>query len=330
MISAGLSVPPWLMSSINVAARLAQFQSQSRSQWLGTVNRIGPPLVCAVLVLTIAYKLAEITWALLPGERYDALAPVASTGAGATAPSAPTNFAVLRDSHLFGEAPAQTEVVAAPPPTEIEDAPNTTLNLRLSGVVVRENNAVSEAMIAAGNQPDELYRVGEAIEGGNGATLHRVFADRVILNRNGRLETLRRPDETSTAPGVRRSPIARAPSPVPTPSENPAPLRQVISDNASKLTNIMRFAPHVEGGQVIGFRVTPGQDADAFAGLGLEPGDVVTDINGLALDDPSRGLQAFEALGESTMANVTIMRNGTPQVLVIDTNQLNALSEDRQ
>ena len=104
----------------------------------------------------------------------------------------------------------------------------------------------------------------------------------------------------------------------------------LISDNASKLTSIMRFAPHVEGGQVIGFRVTPGQDADSFAALGLEPGDVVTDINGLALDDPSRGLQAFEALGEATMANVTIVRNGTPQVIVIDTNQLNSLSEDRQ
>jgi general secretion pathway protein C len=317
------------MSSINVAARFTQLQSQSRSQWLGAANRIGPPLLCAVLIVTIAYKLAQITWALMPGEAYDAPAPevAASTAPGALATR--TNFTALRESHLFDVAPAATEIVA-PPPTEVVDAPNTTLNLRLSGVVVREINTDSEAMIATGNQPDELYRIGDTVEGGNGATLHRVYADRVILNHNGRLETLRRPDEAAATPGARRSPLARAPSPVLSPSENPTPLRQVISNNASKLTNIMRFAPHVEGGQVIGFRVTPGQDADAFAGLGLEPGDVVTDINGLALDDPSRGLQAFEALGEATMANVTIMRNGTPQVIVIDTSQLDALSEDRQ
>ena len=56
----------------------------------------------------------------------------------------------------------------------------------------------------------------------------------------------------------------------------------------------------------------------------------MTDINGITLDDPSRGLQAFEALGESTMASVTILRNGNPQVISIDTTQLEALSEGRQ
>ena len=76
--------------------------------------------------------------------------------------------------------------------------------------------------------------------------------------------------------------------------------------------------------------MTPGPEAELFSGLGLEPGDVVTDINGIQLDDPSRGLQAFEALGEATMANVTILRNGAPQVIVIDTTQLEALNEGRQ
>ena len=109
-----------------------------------------------------------------------------------------------------------------------------------------------------------------------------------------------------------------------------APLRQVISQNATQITQVMRFAPHVEGGQVVGFRVTPGPEGEVFTSLGLEAGDVVTDINGIQLDDPSRGLQAFEALGESTMANVTILRNGNPQVIVIDTTQLEALGEGLQ
>jgi len=56
----------------------------------------------------------------------------------------------------------------------------------------------------------------------------------------------------------------------------------------------------------------------------------VTDINGIQLDDPSRGLQAFEALGESTMANVTILRDGSPQVIVMHTTLLEELSEGRQ
>ena len=46
-------------------------------------------------------------------------------------------------------------------------------------------------------------------------------------------------------------------------------------------------------------------------GVGLQPGDVVSDINGTMLDDPSQGLAVFQALGESTQANVT--RSPTPE-----------------
>jgi general secretion pathway protein C len=107
-------------------------------------------------------------------------------------------------------------------------------------------------------------------------------------------------------------------------------LRNVISQNASRLTDIVRLAPHVQEGKVVGFRVNPGRDRESFEALGLLPGDIVTDINGVVLDDPSRGLAAFEALGEATMANVTVLREGTPTVLVIDTSQLQNLQEKRE
>ena len=81
---------------------------------------------------------------------------------------------------------------------------------------------------------------------------------------------------------------------------------------------------------MIGFRLNPAQNRAMFESLGLQPNDIVTDINGMALTDPSSGFQVFESLGESTMANVTILRNGTPEVLVIDTTQLQQLAEGRQ
>ena len=58
--------------------------------------------------------------------------------------------------------------------------------------------------------------------------------------------------------------------------------------------------------------------------------DVVTDINGTVLDDPSQGLQVFQSLGESTQANVTVLRDGVPQVIVIDTRQLERLQQNRE
>ena len=312
---------------MNVADRINQLGVTTSSHWITTANRFLPPVVCAVLVLAMAFKFAQITWSVFPGEDYGQPRPEVASNTGQATPTLSAGFDRLRESHLFGVAPATPEVVA-PAPSAIVDAPDTTLNLKLSGVVARENNPDSEAMITTGNQPDKLYLVGDTVEGASGATLHHVFNDRVILNRNGRLETLRLPEEDTEGASVRRAAAIRPTRP--TATNSPAPLRQVISENATDIARVMRFAPHVEGGQIVGFRVSPGVEGELFTRLGLEAGDVVTDINGIQLDDPSRGLEAFQALGETTMANVTILRNGTPEVIVIDTNQLSALSEGRQ
>ncbi len=312
---------------MSVAARFFDFNAQSPTDWIARATRVLPPVVSAVLILAIAYQLAQITWFVLPGESYEAPPLVAAAPAGAQ--SAPTSdFATLRGWHPFGEAAAELAAAAPPPVQSVVDAPDTTLNLKLTGVIVKDINESSEAMIGSGNEAELRYFVGDTIEKANGATLHEVYHDRVILNRAGRLETLRLPDELTTTRPTR---AAAAPLPgIASPTQNQSSLRQVISANASRLTDVLRLAPHVEGGQVVGFRVNPGRNEEAFTALGLQAGDVVTDINGLTLDDPSRGLQAFEALGESSMANVTVLRDGVPQVLVIDTSQLDAINEDRQ
>jgi len=96
----------------------------------------------------------------------------------------------------------------------------------------------------------------------------------------------------------------------------------MISPDASRVTDIIRVAPHVEQGQMVGFRVTPGKEQQQFALLGLLAGDVVTDINGTPMNDPSRGIQVFESLGEGTISNVTVIREGETQTLAVDTSQL--------
>jgi len=308
---------------MDVANRIAQWKDQSAEQWLKTANRYFPPGVTAVLVVAIAYQLAVITWQALPGESAPGSLPtLATTDSSAVVTRRSFDFASLTQSHLFGEAPAEP----APIVQTVVDAPDTTLSLRLTGILYGEGGLPSQAIIASNRDQEKTYQIGQAIDGASGATLHAVYGDRVLINRGGRLETLRQPQELSS--GVSRlpsRPVAAAPTP-----EESGSLRQVISDNASRLTDIMRIQPHVEQGQVVGFRINPGRDRETFEMLGLQPGDVVTDINGTVLDDPSRGLQVFEALGEATMANVTVLRNGVPQLIVIDTSQLQSLEENRE
>lgn len=304
---------------MDVAKRLADWRAQPPEQWLTTLNRYLPAGVTTLLVIGMAYQLATLTWAVIPGSM-PAVAPPATRGDGAAAPL--IDFSTLIGSQLFGEATERAAPIAA----AVLDAPDTTLSLTLKGILSKKDDPNGGATISSNRGEDRNYSVGQTIEGADGATLHSVYWDRVLINRNGQLETLRLPKElTASGAGF----TAMPPMPQAAPSANPS-LRETIAENASRITDIVRVAPHVQEGQVVGFRVNPGRDRATFEALGLRPGDVVTDINGTVLDDPSQGLQVFQSLGETTQANVTILRDGVPQVVVIDTSQLQSLQENRQ
>jgi general secretion pathway protein C len=300
---------------IDVARQLANWRDQPPKEWFSSLNRYLPPGISALFVIAIAYQLATLTWTL-PGSA-PAVAP-AARGESTTAPA--VDFSVLTDSHLFGE--ASTQVVAGV--AAVIAAPDTTLSLTLTGILAKEEDTNGGATILSDRDGGRNYQVGQSIEGADGATLHAVYADHVLLNRNGRLETLRFPKELRIE-GASMGELS--PSPQATPSRS---LREAISENATQLTDIVRPTLHVQEGQVIGFRVNPGRDRAAFEALGLQPGDVITDINGTVLDDLSQGLALFQSLRESTEANVTVLRDGVPQVIVIDTRELQGLGQNRE
>ena len=294
------------------------WKDQTLDYWFAASNRYLLPAITAILVIAIAYQLATLTWTLAPGS---AAASAQPPSRAATGQMPDVDLAVLTDSNLFGPEADQTTPVVP----EAVDAPETTLSLVLKGplgTVGKEDEPPSNAIISSGGE-QKTYRIGQTIEGADGATLHSVYSDRVLLNRNGHVETLRLPEELVASSSLVTPTL-------PQNSPQTGSLREALSENVTRLADILRPVPHMQEGQVIGFRVTPGRDRAAFEALGLQSGDVVTDINGTALDDASQGLQVFQALGETTQANVTVLRDGVPQVIVIDTRQLERLQQNRE
>tara|TARA_R110002072_G_scaffold97528_3_gene214468 strand:- start:1625 stop:2281 length:657 start_codon:yes stop_codon:yes gene_type:complete len=85
---------------------------------------------------------------------------------------------------LFGDVSAPAKHA----PIETEKLPETSLRLRLTGVLAGKNNILASALIEGPDRKTRNYRIDEEVPGG--ATLKRVYHDRVVLERSGRLENL--------------------------------------------------------------------------------------------------------------------------------------------
>lgn len=285
---------------------------------LDLVNRVVPPWASLLLVVAIAWQIARTIWLLVPGPAVgDTIAvPVTSVSSG-TQLSASTDVDAIVAAHMFGVADAEA-VEAAPPPDEDDNLSDTRLtNLSLKGTVASQRREFSVAVIADGNNEEKVYAIGDAI--GSSAKLHAVYADRVVLNENGVLTNLKLPREFAAADS---RPARRTASRNRTATANPQSIQAVVSQNLTKLSDVIRPTPYFVNGQQSGYRVYPGRNRQQFSALGLRPGDLIKDIDGQSLTDPTQAMQIFQALGTSEQVTVTVERNGQPETIVLKTSQL--------
>jgi len=197
-------------------------------------------------------------------------------------------LATILDAHLFGAAPSAAG----------GDAPPTSMPLVLTGVIAVKGHPDAGQAIIGGNAGDtKLYSVGAAVSGG--AHLHAVYDDRVLLERNGALETLMLPRNALN--GVAYAPVT-------------ATRGDLLQGNPDVLAGLLRVQPVFSQGKLSGYRIFPGgpRGTQAFSQLGLKPGDLITAINGTTLDDPGRALEILQTLSSSGSAAVTVSRNGSP------------------
>ena len=84
--------------------------------------------------------------------------------------------------------------------------------------------------------------------------------------------------------------------------------------------NTVRAEPYRQAGKLKGYRIFPGRDKNLFGQLGLEPGDVVTAVNGIPLDSPLKGLEVMQNITDASEVNVDVLRNGVNQTFLVPMN----------
>ena len=304
-------------------AKWSDFSNLDRSRLVAAGNRLLPFWVGLVLVIAIAWQLAKLAWMLVPAPSAGSVVE-APSGHLATALQAGTATDVLAiaNAHLFGEADAEA------PPQVLDTGPDVSedtklVNLTLKGTIASNERGLSAAIIADGGNEEKVYVIGDAISAR--ASLHAVYTDRVVLNENGRLTNLWLPAEFAASS---QSTMRRNTTTARRATDNARSIQTIVSQNVAKLADVIRPTPYFVNGQQQGYRVYPGRDRRQFSALGLRPGDLIKDIDGQSLTDPTQAMRIFQSLGNASQVSVTVERNGRPEVIVLNTSQLD-LGDDQ-
>ena len=311
------------------------------SQWQGPYLDYVPVIAGLLLALGVGYSLAQMTWALWQGPRYAYQVPATPRGGPGPAATPAQALPEISALHLFGKfEPPQA-------PTAPAVIPVTPLNLLLRGVIAADNPASARAIIADQGGKEDYYAINAELPGG--AKLKEIHTDRIILVRNNQDEVLRLPREgveenipvavpvSVTPPTPPPQPVPEgAAIPVPAPpaaakgppvEQNPETLsilrsyRDALQTNPQVLAGVAKAEPVTEGSRQLGYRINAGNDPTFLPRFGLEPGDIITTVNGIALDNPAKGLEAVGKLGSANQVNISILRNGQPRTLSFNLDQ---------
>lgn len=272
-------------------------------RWRTLLLTEGPRVATWFLALAVGAQAALIVTDLAGADR-GTHASVAPPRPGT--PARMVDASAIANAHLFGTAPA--------PRQDESNAPVSSAPLVLTGIIAGDDPQSGLAILGPNAQSAKVHAVGDTVAGG--VKLHSVYADRVIIDRNGQLESLVLPRQTSGA--------APAPSAAALPTQSPVVdrMRRAFTEQPGLIADLLRPQAVMDGDKVKGFRVYPGRNRLAFARLGLRPGDEVVAINGTPLDDQDRGQAILNTLTNSSEARVTVIRNNQQQDLTLNIAQV--------
>jgi general secretion pathway protein C len=280
-------------------------------------------IVVVLLSLYLIAFAAKLMWRIIPEPQLSAT-PTASRIAPISSPSGQSgvNIKKIQQLNLFGNATAKPKPVEA---ADITDAPETRLNLVLTGVVSSSIENAGTAIIEnKGSQA--VYGLGEKIEGTN-ATLQRVYTDRVIIKNGIRNETLMLDGIDFEEANRRRAQQVQTASTA-SPRQQESEVRQLsreaveattaLRQRPASFTDFISISPKTNEGQLIGYQVSPGVEPALFKSAGLKAGDVISQINGLDLTDMQQSQEALSELRNAQTLELTIIRDGSLTTLYLD------------
>jgi hypothetical protein len=209
-------------------------------------------------------------------------------------------------------APAQHPPALAPTISARSAGENGTSQLHLVSTSPGRSAFEGTATLGPNISNTQVMSAGAMLE--NGALLSEIYSDHVVLERGGKRAYLY-VDGMTANPSANWARVGDAALLVLT--DQPRVISAAPATDPT-YTEILRGAPHYEDDRLTGFDVFPGTVPGQFASLGLQPGDLVTAIDGNPLTSQqalSRSLRDI-SLGRSVTASLS--RAGNQLEIAID------------
>ena len=275
---------------------------------LQQINRRLAVIATMLLIIACAWLLVELTWIFFPQGDQSTMPVVQRTKPLINNQAQQDNFKQLTSANVFGV----SEKAAL---QQQSKAPETKLNLTLKGVLATSPMEMASAIIAQGKDgKEDIYGIGDKMPGG--VTIKEIYPEYVVLERSGRLETLKLQkvsgidgfgsgDTSNLRSGSSSNSYSQG-SPA-------AALKDIRSNIMKNPTSFGEYALPVvvkENGKQIGYRLKPQQKGQMLSDLGIESDDVITQINGVKLDNQQNGISALRKLSTAKNLNLVVKRNG--------------------
>jgi general secretion pathway protein C len=271
-----------------------------------------PGVLNAGLLLLLTASLAQWTWLFIK----PTLAPVMMAPPSSTTNTNTFSVQPLLAAHLFGQ--ASQELTG-----RLGTLPISSLNLVLTGVIAASNGGY--ALISVNGQPQESFTVGQSVT--SGAVLQAVYSDRVVIQRNGVMESLLLEGADKSAPisseSWQPSVSAQPPAEHGTVRETGANHYMIDRDQLAaqmRTPDFLRQATMVpsNGG---GFQVRQIQSGSLYEKLGLRPGDIVKSINGQPINSVEDAMKLYQQMANLSSVQMEVQRGGKPESLYYQFSQ---------
>lgn len=303
-----------------------QFDNFNINLLVRILQKKGPFFASAIILIIVIWQSAKLFWTLYPNQQIMKNINIPSvmlanqTSVNSIANQPNKIAANIINQNLFGQYTNNTNntqnsnIINQP---AIENLKETQLTLLLKGTVSGNNGPPSLAIISNNSDEEKVYSINDLVA--PGIFLHSVYADQIIIDNNNELEVLKLPKELveNTPTVIRNSRVNKRTSVTQISKTAIAPLSQF----GTKLADTIRPTPYFSDGAQLGYRVYPGSNRKQFMSLGLLSGDLITNVNGAALNDAQKAMTIFQEIENENQVSLTIIRNNESQKINISTSQ---------